>query len=561
MFKFKNIFVWFGIVCVSHLLGAQPQVDAANKKKIQPTASDNWQSKFDLNGKNPYDTYLMQKLIKSQFKSSKIVGADYQKAFKDSLQTYFFIAEDFAPTSSEFNALLRQVKKGNNLFIAFNSMNQAVYDHFFNNYYNDWYFANQLWVYDYDDGTRYDFNPVYQLDTIAIRWNLFKPDFFKDTNFYELSYAMGTPNYVALDYGKGTIFLHANPELFCNYQLLSSMGYNHANFALYFLPRNHEILWLAFADLKGSTSVSDESNSSDPNQKASTLLQYIFDHKSLLFAFLVGIFGILLYLIFRTKRAQPLVKYIPKTNNKSLAFADTMKAIYFQQSSPYDLLHMLRKNFMESISKHYFIDTSRTEMPVLKRILAEKSGLDLEQINSLFDRFDTKKVSAVDYSYLEETAKLQRYFYLKSGIIRSNVERKLRQKGIVFRRQLGVSVGILLLGIFAVLIGTYLLVSSSGVGILGWPLGAVFIGIAVRLLSLPVFEYTPDRWIFYPILGRKKHYEAHEIRSIQTDQLQTKFIFSENRTETIRIFMLSKYDQFAFSQVIARLENELKPSN
>ena len=65
------------------MLVAQTQVDAANKKKIQPTESDNWQSKFDLNGKNPYDTYLMQKLIKSQFKSSKIVGSDYQKAFKD----------------------------------------------------------------------------------------------------------------------------------------------------------------------------------------------------------------------------------------------------------------------------------------------------------------------------------------------------------------------------------------------------------------------------------------------------------------------------------------------
>jgi hypothetical protein len=363
---------------------------------------------------------------------------------------------------------------------------------------------------------------------------------------------METPNFIKLKFGKGHVFLHSNPEMFYNYQMLSKDGFNYAQSVIHHFPPKHHIVWLELGRL--SDDIGDfetEETEGDRGKKDNSLLQFLFKKMELLIALLLTILGIILYLIFRSKRYWPIVKYIPETKNRSLDFANTMTAIYLQQESPYSILIVMRRNFRANINRQFFIDLSKDDKKKDIQALAEKSGMKIPEVENLVNMLENQKMHAVTYEYVQEVAKMQRAFYIKTGIIKDKIKQKTEKKKIVFKRQMILSTTFIFLGINAILRGFYLLASSNGTGILFWPIGFLLLTMGIILFSRNLLVVEHGKMIFYPYFLSKKEFEISDLIGVQVSNGNTIFEFTGNRKLTINHLEISRYSKKDFEQFIA----------
>jgi len=146
-------------------------------------------------------------------------------------------------------------------------------------------------------------------------------------------------------------------------------------------------------------------------KKDDSYLKFILENPYLRTALILLILGVILYVIFRSKRKRPTVPVIQEQKAMTLAFAETITSIYFAKRSPYGLLQVQRKNFYATIQRHYFLDLNRREGDRELRMLAEKSNRSLEEIQNMVGLLETKEVTKVDDQTITEVAQKQRAFY------------------------------------------------------------------------------------------------------------------------------------------------------
>lgn len=512
----------------------------------QKVVSDDWKKEFELFGKGPLGLHLFrEQLVRHSGKPDVVINDSLANYLGDPRSTYVFAGDQFIISASEFDALMVEVVEGADLFLSFHNLQDTVYEAFFNNIYNSWYYDTVLYVSTEDE--YYKLHSIFQMDTVARRWNLFEHNTIRDSNYVTLSEALLTPNFIALEVGEGTVYLHANPELFYNYQFLDKGGYEHAQFVIDQLAPKRTIKWLELGRISTPASGDD----SGDGQEDDRFLQYIFKHPSLLYALLLSIAGILLYLIFRTKRVLPVIPYLAPAKNRSLAFADTIKAIYFRQHMPYDILMVMWKNFKVSVSRQFFIDLSAKEKDAEIKLLAEKTGVDAVRIRELIKLFETREAGSIDHAYIAQVAKLQRDFYLETGIIQSKLQAKIKRKTFVFRRRILFPSLLIPAGIVLLLRGFYLLNQSSGFGIIFWPIGIVLIARGILSLNRPLLTLADQSLTHYPNYGRKRTYALNDLLEVKVTEGATQFLFSGNRRMHIAHFELSYYDKQSFEQFIA----------
>jgi hypothetical protein len=512
--------------------------------------SDDWNNEFILEDKDPMGIYLFKTMFDNYGDSTIVIDDSLDYSSKDTNSTYIFVGERFSVYPEEFDTILSEVKKGSNLLLSFHDLIDTINQHFFYNNYNEWYFDEEVKVHTLND--EYTLRALFQADTIARVWKIFQEYNIKDTNFITISSFMETPNFVKLKWGKGHIFLHSNPEMFYNYQMLTNDGFNYAQNVIHQFPPKHQIVWLELGRL--SDDIGDfetEETEGDQGKKDNSLLQFLFKKIELLIALLLTILGIILYLIFRSKRYWPIVKYIPETKNRSLDFANTMTAIYLQQESPYSILIVMRRNFRANINRQFFIDLSKDDKKKDIQSLAEKSGVKFIDVENLVNMLENQKMHAVTYEYVQEVAKMQRAFYLKTGIIKDKIKQKTEKKKIVFKRQIILSTTFIFLGINAILRGFYLLASSNGTGIIFWPIGLLVLALGIILFSRNLLIVEHEKIIFYPYFFGKKVFEISDLISVQVTNGNTSFEFTGNRKLTINHLEISRYSKKDFEQFIA----------
>lgn len=507
--------------------------------------SDKWDKEFLPDDKHPLGTALFREMVESHCDSAVFINDSLEDHLGDTLSTYIFTGDKFSLYQNEFDSLLKQVEKGSNLFLSFHELSNNIHNQFFSSIYFDWHFEEKVIVHSSEQQKSFALYSIFQSDTTARVWKLIPPSIIVDSNFMTLSYVMETPNFIRLKKGKGTIFLHTNPEMFFNYQLLTKDGFNHADFVISHIPESHTVKWLELgrmdADSGPDMLVEEEGNE---GKKDDSLLKFIFEKKGLMIAFLITILGLILYLIFRTKRYWPVVPFIPPSENKSLDFADTMTSIYKAQQSPYSVLLVMRANFRTMVNKQFFIDIAKNEKAV--QLLTEKSGLEREQLERLVSMMENQRMQNVSHQYIEEVAKLQREFYLKTGIIKQKIYEKVEKKKIEFKRGILISSIFILAGILFFLAGSLRLSMHNGVGAILLLLGIFQITAGAILMNGSFLVVDDNKLIYYPNAIRKEIYEVSEILGAVVSGGQTTIEFTGNRKIRINHFAMSKYSRADF---------------
>lgn len=521
----------------------------------QQFVSDRWDENYLLDDKNPNGTALFKELVESKVDSSIVISDSLLNLSADTLSTFIFVGDKFSLHPAEFDSLMSQVEQGNDLFLSFHEMTENISDSFFYDVYHFWNFDDDVVVFTEKD--TFNLSYVYETDTIARIWKLFDYDNMVDTTYDTLSSFMQTPNFIRFNFGKGTVFLHFNPEMLVNYQLLQKQGFKHASFVADEILQHKRVKWLELGRLMYTDSdFNTDFPSSMEGQKDESLLQFIFQKMELLIAFLLVILGFILYFIFRSKRYWPVVPFVEKQKNRALEFAETMQSIYWNQHSPYSILVVIRKNFNTMIQKQFFIDLSKEHEQAAVQLLADKSGFDFQKLTELIDLLKNPKMRAVDNEYIQKVALLQREFYLRTGIIKYKVQQKTAQKKIVFERQIAIASILMLVGILSILRGFYSLSVSDGFGILFWPLGIIVLTLGIILFNRKVLLIQNNHVLFYPYFYGKKEFDLSDLLEVENQGNKLKFRFTGNRTFEINRFEIASNSRNDFQHWVDQFKQE-----
>ncbi|MFW5889982.1 MAG: DUF4350 domain-containing protein [Marinilabiliaceae bacterium] len=206
----------------------------------------------------------------------------------------------------------------------------------------------------------------------------------------------GDVNFIRVKQGDGFFYLHSNPLAFTNYHLLSR--------------NNGEYISRAFSYLPVQRTVWDEFyKPGSRNQEG--LFDYVLDHTSLRIAWYIVVFGIIVLMVFGTRRKQRPIPVVRKPVNTSLSFVGTVARLYY---SRHDHLNIARKRYtylLEFLRSRYYMNTFSDESKMISEV-SRKSGVPERSVAVLFKMGNKlERVSQITREDLEQFNRQIEFFY------------------------------------------------------------------------------------------------------------------------------------------------------
>ncbi|MDG1428273.1 MAG: hypothetical protein P8P87_05245 [Crocinitomicaceae bacterium] len=563
MSKQGRIGLLIGIICFMLLMvwlfssGEGSDNPDAPVKKVS-FVSSNWNKKYLLDDKNPLGLYMFTALAQSHLDTNKHIevvedwiGLDSITDADENPKTYMFVGNIFQLKNKEMDSILSDVHEGSELFLAFENLTENIFPKLFNSFEYRSDYSEEVNV--FVENKKFNMINLYQNDTIAKDWWAFgELDF--DEEYVGLSSFMEMPNFVRVKHGKGFVYLHATPSMFQNYQVKRIPGFKYAAYCLNNIPRDNDIYMLELgrrSDDYGNYDTDDQSGKDLKNDDS--YLQLIFKNPTLLIALLLTILGLILFIIFRSKRTRPIVPFIPKRKDMTLAFAETITSIYFAKRNPYGLLQVQKKNFYDTVHRYFFVDLYHRVGDRELLILAEKSDTDIQEIKKLVQAYETKEASQVSEQFVAQITKEKYQFYRRVGIISDDFNDRLQAQEMVFKRSMWLPSLYILGGIALILIGLYLLVSAAGIGIVLWPIGSVLLVLGILRLSKPYLIVSKDKIIHYTTFAQKKEFHRPDLLNVESRKTGVIITFRNNNSLIINYWDLSNFDRKQFERFISKL--------
>lgn len=331
--------------------------------------------------KIPYGTSAAKNLLPILFPGAKVYFDKAYPAYWDSIyfeepnQAVILVADRFNADADELSQLFSFVEEGNYVFIIAKSFSYDAIDAFGISYYENsldqfmnpsedslrikleqpFFADNNLYVY---PGRKYE-SSFYTVDTMRTKV-LGRTDDDR-------------PNFIQMNAGKGSVFIHVAPLAFSNYFVLHKNNVKYYQQALSVIPSQvDKVLWNEFYLVKPKNN-----NEKDPNW-----LQVLMRYKAFKWALLTGIFTVLLFVLLGMRRRQRMIPVLEKPKNDSLDFVKTMGRLYYEQKDHKNLAQKMSAYFLEHVRGHYKLPTQTLDETFIKN-LHYKSGYPEEELTSL----------------------------------------------------------------------------------------------------------------------------------------------------------------------------------
>jgi hypothetical protein len=420
-----HIIPLFGLLLLSLMCNA-------SKKKTD------WRKSFEHNNKNPYGTFLAYSMLPQLFPNATI--NDTKKIFSEyayddegndeTNKLKIIIAENFYLTHAEINRFLSFIKKGNYVMIsaadiergllALFNVHQANGINAFNPYQNSKvkesidgvnFIPNQYiklfpskdtFKFDFTNGLQMDesFNVVHYKDGVEAKTNSTynydeQSEFDEELpNISSKSYEVTElgnrnneyTNYIMIRYGKGKLFIHCAPLLLSNYFLLQKNNRSYWEKMCSFIPADVEqIEWHQFYNR----------NREYAKHKEQNIFGSLWQYPMWRIAILLTVFGLLLYVLFNSKRRQREIPIIPPTTNNSLEFVETIGQLYYNKLDHKNISEKMIAHLLEKIRGKYNVATNKVTDEDFINVLALKSGANKNTIVDLMNTINTCRSNAV----------------------------------------------------------------------------------------------------------------------------------------------------------------------
>jgi len=171
----------------------------------------------------------------------------------------------------------------------------------------------------------------------------------------------GKPNFIRYNYGKGFLYLIAEPGFYTNFNLLNKYGAEYAAKTLSYLQRNKTIIF-------------DEYFTGQKNA-TTDILGVFFKHPELKFAYYLAIFSLLIFVLFEIKRRQRIIPIADPNINSSLAFTHVVGSVYYQEHNNHDIALKKINYFMEHLRSRYYLKTTEIDNE-FTQLLMDKTGIN-----------------------------------------------------------------------------------------------------------------------------------------------------------------------------------------
>ncbi len=332
----------------------------------------NWNPTLINSDKNPYGTYILFHESGSLFPNQKITVSrqPVYNQLNDSSErqyNYVLISPVVNLTEAELEKLREFIKSGNHVFIATENLEDSFCDSLGIK-------LTTQYELKLKNDTAYHFcNPAIDKRSIAI------PSFARayftvtDSSLKVTALMEDQQNrkvMIKINMGEGSLILCSLPLMFSNWFILSD-GMSDIPFkALSYLPADKPLVW-------------DEYLKQGRDEDSSPI-RAILANRALTWAYFLSLFGILLILIFETRRRRSMVPVVEPLKNTSVEFVKVVGLLHYEQRNFSDITHKRVAYFLERIRLHYHLPTQKTEKEFVV-MLSEKSGYDLAETEKLVD--------------------------------------------------------------------------------------------------------------------------------------------------------------------------------
>jgi hypothetical protein len=335
-----------------------------------------WTPTFDETHKKPFGTFVIKSELKTFFPRATVENISetpfeklyYSARYKDA--SYILINDYQELDTESIDELLNFAKDGNKVFISSSEFSPYLLDTL------DVYVDLIDYSLDFSDTVHtfgfYNENlkSTYQFG-LGFIYTAFKQWEFSTSQAIGYMYVDTSEyvNYVRVNFGAGSFYLHTQPYAFTNYHMLKDNHNRYASEVFAFLD-NETILW----DCKQEDAYASNRSS----------LRFVLSNKALAFAWRLGVVGLLLFVIFTAKRKQRVVPVITPLTNTSEEFARTIGQLYLREGNPKDIITKKITYFLERLRTNYMIDTTLLD-DEFKNKLHQKTGVDKRTVDRLVD--------------------------------------------------------------------------------------------------------------------------------------------------------------------------------
>lgn len=552
----KKIGLIVGVVVVMALLvwlfssDSNGVSDSSNK-----FVSSNWNNQFGLLEKDPRGLYLFTKMVSAHVgQSQTIKQLNHQQqldslGFKDlNSKLFLFVGNDFGLQTEELDSILHHVEKGSTLFLSFANLTENLHTRLLGEMNIGFHYDSKVTI--TTSSRSFEMVNLFQNDTVACDWNILEKS-SANSEVERMSSIGANSNFLKIPYGSGTLLLHTTPSVFYNYQLKRDQGFLHAQFVMKQLPENQNVYFLELGRLSDKYgSYGDEEHS---GKRDDSYFQLIFENPALLSALLLSIFSIVLFVVFRSKRSRPVVPYLDKNGNMTVAFAETITSIYYSKHNAYQFLQVQRANFYAMVHKHFFIDIQRREGEKELLALSEKSNVRIDEIRQLVNDLESNKAGEITDDYLANILTRTRRFYREAGIVSERLDRRLEAREVQFQRSIGLPAALIFVGVSLLWLGIYYLMKALGVGAIFVPLGVFLTIFGSLLLGKPYFTISKDKLVYFPPFGKQKVFDFTSLRFVDETKYGVILTFSEGKKLQVDYWKLSKFNTAQFKTIIHKL--------
>ncbi|PRP66073.1 DUF4350 domain-containing protein [Nonlabens agnitus] len=405
----------------------------------------NWRPSYTSGDKIPLGAFVLYDNLDEIFEGAQVqsvdqVPLDFLREHEDETgATYIFLNNYLEFDATETDYLLDFVARGNKVFISSSSAYGSLADTLgletsSSSYYMDTSndtirtrltnkaFKDRSYVYHREGSYRYferydtlrtkvlgevlAFNPEgnylesmfenendeEDLDNIIDK----DPDSFKAMKAMEIK-TRKTPqvNFVEVTVGDGAIYYNLSPVAYSNYYMLNG---------------KQQYVAESLSYLKNDKIYFDDYGKSG-RRVVTSPLRFILSQASLRWAYYLAIAGILLYMIFVSKREQRIVPVIKPLENATVEFTKTIGNLYYQSGDYTSIVDKKITFFLERVRSNYYMNTEKLDEAFIKRLSA-KAARPLNQTQELIQYINTLRAKPLHNQYeLKQLNKLIDAFF------------------------------------------------------------------------------------------------------------------------------------------------------
>ena len=330
----------------------------------------NWQSTLYYQDKIPFGTYILHNELSHFFPGASITNTNqnlYDLFHKASItgSNYLIISKTVNLSKYDYKELVKYMEAGNSVFIAAFNWQGKLPDTLklstgveFKKKNGGLNFTNSK----LNDAKNYQFDKDIS--------NEYFTSFDTSRAVVLGKNADGKSTFLSFKYGKGTLYLCANPLIFTNYTLLSDRGNDYTAKVLSYLPAGKTIYW-------------DEYQNGDIPEDPSPM-RVFFSNPNLQWAYYISLIGLVVFVLYEMKRRQRIIPIIEPLKNATVEFANVVGQVYYEQRDNMNIAQKKIIYFYEHLRTVYYLKTTPLDAEFIER-LSQKTGIEISFIRELIN--------------------------------------------------------------------------------------------------------------------------------------------------------------------------------